>query len=167
MADRIVVIDVGRVRAVGPHTELLGTDPYAPSWPPPSSSSRPAEHRPGVVTLQHADPGQGITARRFAKRVSSLQGPRGTSLISCPAGARSVVKVRAGPMAIILIGLGSRCRSSGRRAAAPRPGPGHSSGLTPYRRSLGRPRARASGRWRTDTVSRHYPFGELRPGWRR
>ena len=35
MADRIVVIGVGRVRAVGTHTGLLGIDPYAPSWPPP------------------------------------------------------------------------------------------------------------------------------------
>jgi len=27
MADRIVVIDAGRVRAIGSHTELLDTDP--------------------------------------------------------------------------------------------------------------------------------------------
>jgi hypothetical protein len=37
MANRIVVIDAGRVRAVGTHAELLGTDRCTPSWPPPSS----------------------------------------------------------------------------------------------------------------------------------
>ena len=40
-------------------------------------------------------------------------------------------------MTIIPIGLGPRCRSSGRRAAAPRPGPGHPSGLAPSSEVVG------------------------------
>ena len=43
MADRIVVMDAGRVRAVGTHAELSAPTRCTRSWPPPSSWSPPTE----------------------------------------------------------------------------------------------------------------------------
>jgi hypothetical protein len=46
-----VVLDAGRVRAVGTHAELLGADPLYAELAAPNSWSQPTEHRRGLLCM--------------------------------------------------------------------------------------------------------------------